>query len=68
MADPRYQTWRMVTAKYTYIGTKSWARTDSYWNAADDRPRSTWGPSIKLSSNFASADDNNGITTALNWG
>lgn len=51
LADPRYMTWRMVTTHTLYSGAKVWWRTDSYWNPADDMPRSTWGPSLKLSAN-----------------
>jgi hypothetical protein len=65
LADPRYMTWRMVTHRIEYDGTQLWYRTDSYWNSASNIACSTWGPGIKLSANHASADDNNGSTTAL---
>merc|ERR1711981_1120685 len=62
LADPRYMNWRMVTHRIEYDGTQLWYRTDSYWNAASYIASSTWGPGIKLSANYASADDNNGST------
>jgi len=64
LADPRYQTWRMVTLKYTLAGALTWYRTDSYWNAADAQTRSTWGPALKISAHPLSKDDNSGDATA----
>jgi hypothetical protein len=65
MADPRYLTWRSFVVKFQYIGTVNWFRVDSYYNSAGKAAASTWGPSIILSTNVISDDDNVGITTAL---
>jgi len=62
LADPRYNTWRMVTHRITYAGAQTWYRTDSYWNSASSVASSTWGPGISLSASYSSADDNNGAT------
>jgi hypothetical protein len=64
LSDPRYLNWRMVTLKYLYAGTIVWSRTDSYWNPADCKVRSTWGPSLILSANPTSKDDNSADATA----
>lgn len=62
LADPRLNTWRMVTHRIEYDGTQLWYRTDSYWNSASYAASSTWGPGIVLSANYASTTDNNGTT------
>lgn len=62
MNDPRYMNWRHMAIKYTYLGSQTWYRTDSYWNAACSMLSSTWGPGIIMSANYASGADNNGTT------
>jgi hypothetical protein len=60
LKDPRYLTWRMMTVKISYDGTQDWYRTDSHWDQAALVVGSSWGPGIKLSTNWLSNNDNNG--------
>jgi len=63
MADPRYLTWRSYTVRVLYVGTLSWYRTDSYWNASKSMYGSTMGTAIVLSTNVYSEVDNNSSTS-----
>lgn len=51
-----------MTVRLMYNGAQSWYRTDSYWDNTSAIIGSTWGPGIKLSTNIASSQDNNGTT------
>jgi len=62
MLDPRYLTWRAFTLKIDKNATVSWHRVDSYWDSSKSSFASTWGTSVKLSTNIVSDLDNNGVT------
>jgi hypothetical protein len=60
LKDPRYLTWRMMTIRTDYDGTKAWYRTDSHWDQAALVVGSSMGPGIKLSTHWLTDSDNNG--------
>jgi len=48
--------------KVTYAGAQSWYRVDSHWDKSSYIVGSSWGPGIRLSTNWVSNKDNNGGT------
>lgn len=48
--------------KVLYAGAQSWYRVDSHWDKSSYIVGSSWGPGIRLSTNWVSNKDNNGGT------